>query len=214
MKPPEWLSAFPFLQTQWPEIVRLSDSYPNLKSYNLDLDWQEYSATLQQLSSTTDWFAMLRQFRQSRLAYLAYHDVFETLDEHLNSMHKVSDLADLLIGQAYQVAAADMIAKHGHVKDANGDSVEMLVWALGKLGTRELNYSSDVDLVFLFSQTGVSDGKRSLDASSYFIRLGQRGIIVAQSKFQATGKDLSTQALWFCRAGGMFGCCLTTIFTI
>ena len=52
----------------------------------------------------------------------------------------------------------------------------MLIWALGKLGTRELNYSSDVDLVFLYSQAGVSDGQRCLDASSYFARLGQKVI--------------------------------------
>ncbi|VAW46450.1 Glutamate-ammonia-ligase adenylyltransferase, partial [hydrothermal vent metagenome] len=174
MKPPEWLPTFPFLQTQWPEIMALSKIYPELKSHDLNLDWQAFSVVYQQSNPIIDWFAKLRQFRKSRLAYLAYHDLFKSLDEHLETMHRVSDLADLLIQKAHQIAAADMAAKHGLVIDASGEPVEMMVWALGKLGTRELNYSSDVDLVFLYSQDGVSNGKRSLEASSYFIRLGQK----------------------------------------
>lgn len=176
MNPPEWLPEFPFLGAQWPEIVALSAAYPSLKDYDLQLDWQVYSSKFEQQTTATDWFKKLRKFRQSRLAYLAYQDLFEPLDMHLTTMHKVSDLAELLIQQAHQVAAAEMQHKYGRVMGDNGEPVEMLIWALGKLGTRELNYSSDVDLVFLYSQAGVSDGQRCLDASSYFARLGQKVI--------------------------------------
>lgn len=174
MNPPEWLSEFPFLQAQWSEIIALSDIYPSVEHLDLSLDWDKFSLTYRQSNITIDWFAKLRQFRKSRLAYLAYHDLFQPLNQHLKVMNKVSDLADLLIQKAHQQAAADMLAKHGRVIDVNGVCVDLMIWALGKLGTRELNYSSDVDLVLLYSQDGMSDGKRSLDASSYFTRLGQK----------------------------------------
>ncbi len=47
---------------------------------------------------------------------------------------------------------------------------------MGKLGGRELNFSSDVDLVFLFADGGETDGPRSIDNQDYFTRLG-RGLI-------------------------------------
>lgn len=174
MKPPEWISEFVFLQDQWSEIVALSAAFPNLKDYDLQQDWQAYTGAFQTHLANTDWFKKLRQFRQSRLAFLAYKDLSEPLDQHLRTMHLVADLADLLIQQAHQVAAKEMQARYGCVIDEKGETVEMMIWALGKLGTRELNYSSDVDLVFLYSQPGTSDGKRSLDAASYFTRLGQK----------------------------------------
>ncbi len=50
----------------------------------------------------------------------------------------------------------------------------MVVLGLGKLGGGELNFSSDVDLVYAFSGHGNSDGARPLPAETYFTRLGQR----------------------------------------
>jgi len=176
MKPPQWLPEFPFLQKQWPAIVGLSKTYPSWKSHDLNLDWSEFSLAYEQNHTVIDWFAQLRQFRKTRLAYLAYHDLFAPLSEHLIAMNKVSDLADLLIQKAHQIAAAEMFDKYGHVKDVRGEPVEMIICALGKLGSRELNYSSDIDLVFLYNHEGTSDGKRSLGASKYFTRLGQRVI--------------------------------------
>ena len=44
---------------------------------------------------------------------------------------------------------------------------------MGKLGGRELNFSSDIDLVFLFSQAGQTDGPREIENEEYFNRLGR-----------------------------------------
>ena len=49
----------------------------------------------------------------------------------------------------------------------------MVVFALGKLGGGELNFSSDIDLVFAFAEHGDSDGGRPLDATAYYARIGQ-----------------------------------------
>ena len=49
-----------------------------------------------------------------------------------------------------------------------------MVFGLGKLGGGELNFSSDIDLVYAYPQGGESDGPRALAAEEYFARLGQR----------------------------------------
>jgi glutamate-ammonia-ligase adenylyltransferase len=50
----------------------------------------------------------------------------------------------------------------------------LVVFGLGKLGGGELNFSSDVDLVYAYEHEGESDGARSLDAQDWFARLGQQ----------------------------------------
>jgi glutamate-ammonia-ligase adenylyltransferase len=54
--------------------------------------------------------------------------------------------------------------------------VPLIVLGMGKLGGRELNFSSDVDLVFLFSHSGQTDGARRIDNEEYFNRLGREVI--------------------------------------
>ncbi len=167
---PGWLSAFPFLQAQWQQIKSITASYPEVLTYDLVQDWQCFLQNNQGL----DWFSRLRLFRQSRLAYLAYHDMALPTTKHLSTMHQVTALADHLIATAYEVSTDELTSKHGVVVDEQGEQIDMMVFALGKLGTNELNYSSDVDLVFLYPGSGVSNGGRSIDAASYFSRLGKR----------------------------------------
>jgi glutamate-ammonia-ligase adenylyltransferase len=64
------------------------------------------------------------------------------------------------------------------LRDADGVPVRLVVFGLGKLGGEELNFSSDIDLVYAFETDGVSsggdDGARTLEAEAYFTRIGQQ----------------------------------------
>lgn len=187
MKKPGWLSEFVYLQTQWPAIKQISQNYSDFKSYDLAADWLDYVAAYTLTNPTPDPFRMLRTFRQSRLAYFAYHDLALAVEDHTFTMKLVSDLADLLIQKAYDLAEQEMVKKHGQVICAQNKTVQMIVIALGKLGTQELNYSSDVDLVFLYANDGQSNGNRPLEATTYFIRLGQK-IIKLLDHFTTDGQ--------------------------
>ena len=75
---------------------------------------------------------------------------------------------------AYSLVASDLEERHGRPIDDAGKPVSMAVMAMGKLGSRELGYASDLDLVFVFSASGESDGARPLDATTYMSRVAQR----------------------------------------
>ena len=167
---PDWLSVFPFLDSQWSSIASLLESCHDLAEYHVVEDWQDFESSHPYL----DDFARLRQFRKSRMAYLAYLDFQLPLNQHVQTMQQITALADHLIQQAFQLAGKEMLSKFGQVKDRVGNRVNFHVFALGKLGTNELNFSSDVDLVFVYDGPGVSDGNRALDAEAYFTRLGQK----------------------------------------
>ncbi len=95
-----------------------------------------------------------------------------------------SDLAELMIGKAFEVVAAELERRHGKVKGAR-----VALLAMGKLGSRELTAGSDVDLILLYDhdkETDESDGEKPLAPSQYYIRLTQR-LIAALSAPTAEG---------------------------
>jgi [glutamine synthetase] adenylyltransferase / [glutamine synthetase]-adenylyl-L-tyrosine phosphorylase len=85
--------------------------------------------------------------------------------------HTLSDLADHAIDRALQAAVCERIA------DASVDGFAVL--ALGKLGSRELNYSSDVDLILLFDPDRVSRRERE-DPADSAVRIARRFIELLQ----------------------------------
>lgn len=115
----------------------------------------------------------LRRIRRGEMVRIAWRDLAGAapLDETLTDL---SDLADACVQAALAKLAGWHAARFGEVRDAGGRPQSLVVLGFGKLGARELNFSSDIDLVFVYPDAGVSDGSRTLDSDEYFARLGQR----------------------------------------
>ncbi len=86
----------------------------------------------------------------------------------------MSDLADEAIGAALAWSEARLSAEHGVARGARGRAQPLVVVGMGKLGGRELNVSSDIDLVFLYPEEGETDGARALSNHEYFTRIGRK----------------------------------------
>jgi glutamate-ammonia-ligase adenylyltransferase len=84
----------------------------------------------------------------------------------------LSDLADLMIEETIRVVLEEFARTHGKIKSSS-----FAVIGLGKLGSRELTFGSDIDLIFVYDAPDddiLSDGEKSLNASVYYNRLAQR----------------------------------------
>ncbi|MGQ3890549.1 bifunctional [glutamate--ammonia ligase]-adenylyl-L-tyrosine phosphorylase/[glutamate--ammonia-ligase] adenylyltransferase [Legionella sp. CNM-4043-24] len=92
-----------------------------------------------------------------------------------------SDFADAVILHALAWCQQELSLRYGQARDANGMPVQLYVLAMGKLGGRELNYSSDVDLIMVISSSGYTDGKESQSNEQYFTRVVQSFIQVLQN---------------------------------
>jgi glutamate-ammonia-ligase adenylyltransferase len=114
----------------------------------------------------------LRVFRNRELARIALRDVagWAGLDETLGAL---SDLADASCAAALDFAAGVLRARHGTPRDEEGAEARPIVLGMGKLGGRELNFSSDIDLIFAFTANGDTDGARGISNSEFFARLAQ-----------------------------------------
>jgi len=104
---------------------------------------------------------------------LIWRDVhgLDTLDETLAA---TSRLAEDCLRLGLEALEGEFALRHGRVRAADGSVVRLVVFALGKLGGGELNFSSDIDLVYAYADSGESDGARALAAEDYFARLGQQ----------------------------------------
>jgi glutamate-ammonia-ligase adenylyltransferase len=120
-----------------------------------------------------EWPARLRRYRTAGSTRLAWRDVLG-LDDVDATLAGSSALAEACLQAGLAALEAAFAERHGTVRAADGAPQRLVVFALGKLGGGELNFSSDVDLVYAFAQPGESDGARVLAAEDYFARLGQQ----------------------------------------
>ena len=91
----------------------------------------------------------LRRTRQVEMARLAWRDIAGAADVDA-TLREVSLLAECSIQSALAYATSSLEPRFGRPRDADGKELPLLVLGMGKLGGDELNFSSDVDLVFLY----------------------------------------------------------------
>lgn len=156
---PDWLSA-------------LRDTPPQPD------EWQDYATRLTEMMADAaqeeEVMRVLRLFRYQMLMRIAVMQILRrsTTEE---TLRQLSELAEVLIIAArdwlYQRCCADW----GTPCSADGSAMPLLILGMGKLGGGELNFSSDIDLIFAYPENGVTQGgRRALENAQFFTRLGQK----------------------------------------
>jgi [glutamine synthetase] adenylyltransferase / [glutamine synthetase]-adenylyl-L-tyrosine phosphorylase len=112
----------------------------------------------------------LAKFRRRQILRIVVRDVLGlgTLPEITTEL---SDLADVLVEVSYERIHAGLVERYGVPRsEPDGSESHFAVIALGKLGGKELNYSSDIDLMFVYSKTGWTDGVERITNKEFFQR--------------------------------------------
>ncbi|TAM05092.1 MAG: bifunctional glutamine synthetase adenylyltransferase/deadenyltransferase, partial [Pusillimonas sp.] len=133
---------------QW--LIKASAKPVNATAIRRWLDEQPSTLPL----SVDDTRRLLRQVRSRIFFTLLVRDINgqAPLREVVSAM---SLFADLAIARAYKSVVADLAETHGMPLDpATGKPQEMLIIGMGKLGGKELNVSSDIDLIMLYGEEG------------------------------------------------------------
>ncbi|MFZ9069835.1 MAG: bifunctional [glutamate--ammonia ligase]-adenylyl-L-tyrosine phosphorylase/[glutamate--ammonia-ligase] adenylyltransferase [Burkholderiaceae bacterium] len=119
----------------------------------------------------------LRWFRNASLLAIMARDYAgqADLDENLGA---ISSLACLTIDLAYRAAATELQARHGHPMNPQGQPTDLMIVGMGKLGGDELNASSDIDLIYVTDEDGLTsgrpDGGGEIESHVFFTKLGRR----------------------------------------
>lgn len=130
--------------------------------------------TLQQKHDLSAAVRILRHLAMERLAQLDCEQGAELLD----ITGAVSDLAGVTLDAACQLALTELETLHGTPLKADGQRVAFWILGMGKLGARELNVSSDIDLIYVYEEDGETagnaQGRMSLSHAEFFARAVKR----------------------------------------
>jgi glutamate-ammonia-ligase adenylyltransferase len=113
----------------------------------------------------------LRVVRQREMVRIAWRDLagWASLNETLGTL---SELADACLDAALGWLHAALVARHGMPRaEDRATPQQLVVLGMGKLGGRELNFSSDIDLIFCYPEEGSTE--KGLSNHEFFVRLGQ-----------------------------------------
>jgi glutamate-ammonia-ligase adenylyltransferase len=115
---------------------------------------------------------ILRRFRQRQMLRIGTNDIIR--DRPLEEITRdISRVADVAIEAALAAALRQVAKRFGDPGTSDGQPVSCVVLAFGKHGGEELNYSSDIDLMFVYSEEGATRGKRvaSIGNDEFFARV-------------------------------------------
>lgn len=128
----------------------------------------------------------LRQIRNQFMSTIAWHDLLN-LQPIQRSLKQVSKLADVLICQTVNWLYKHLQLRYGTPMGELGPQ-PLFVIGMGKLGGKELNFSSDIDLIFTYPSGGNTEGgKKPIEHQQFFTKLAQK-VIAALDKTTVDGQ--------------------------
>ncbi|MDI6795655.1 MAG: bifunctional [glutamate--ammonia ligase]-adenylyl-L-tyrosine phosphorylase/[glutamate--ammonia-ligase] adenylyltransferase [Desulfatibacillaceae bacterium] len=117
--------------------------------------------------------AAIRRFRQSEMLRIAWQDLAGYAGL-LQTMGELCSLADAILERTLAFAHEQETLRFGRPVNEDGSPQQMVVMAMGKLGGYELNFSSDIDLIFALEKEGQTTGPTTICSTEFFTRVARR----------------------------------------
>lgn len=165
-----WLRCSDFL-SGW--IALHADAWAELRSSGRLTDPELDPVAAPPDPADDDFEAALRTYRNRMLATIAWRDL-AGVDDLQATLDALTRLAEGCIETALQYAERVAVQRYGELVDDFGRPIRLIVIGMGKLGGRELNFSSDIDLIFARARDGHSQGERSLEADRWLVKVAGR----------------------------------------
>ncbi|MEP6505679.1 MAG: bifunctional [glutamate--ammonia ligase]-adenylyl-L-tyrosine phosphorylase/[glutamate--ammonia-ligase] adenylyltransferase, partial [Betaproteobacteria bacterium] len=115
----------------------------------------------------------LRIARQLVLERLAVLDIEQGADQ-AEITAAMTHLAEATLERALAHALSEIDPRWGVPRNEAGEKVEFWIIGMGKLGARELNVSSDIDLIYVYEEDAATDGEKPVSAQEYFGQVARR----------------------------------------
>ncbi len=178
-----------------PWVARHTRQYPLVLDDLLNPLWQKQPLNSDQrqqllrqsLSRVADdddeqLLGVLREFKQSQYFQLAAGFISNQLSLD-NLANNLSVIADVIVIESLKIARNKVEERFGRLIGVQGDNIAFEVVALGKLGSRELGFSSDLDLIFVHENCSqLTQGPKIVEASQFFVKIAQKMIHILTTR--------------------------------
>jgi glutamate-ammonia-ligase adenylyltransferase len=150
------------------DMVRL----PLRKNPSTDELQQQFQTEIDACYEDSAVLRAFRRFRQGQILRIGTNDIIRerSLEE---ITHDISRVADVALEVALTTALRKVGERFGQPFSHAGEPARCVILAFGKLGGEELNYSSDIDLMFVYDEDGGTRGQRGINVenSEFFSRV-------------------------------------------
>lgn len=162
MRHPNWLN----------DLVAMTDSSSVDFYAAYEKQLQEVLAEIREEESFKN---KLREFRNKQMLLICWRDLILQA-EVPQILIAVSALADVCTRMTLDWLQQASVEKFGQPLMKNKQRANLAMVALGKLGGRELNFSSDIDVMFFYTDSGQTDGAHSISNQEFFTAIAQKFI--------------------------------------
>lgn len=154
---------------------------------------------------------IIRLFKKEELEKISTLERAPKPPSRLKILARLSAVAEAICRQALKLAINELKPVYGLALsegDPQNGEANIVIVGLGKLGGREINYYSDLDVIFLFSEHGETSGPQKIENSFYFSKLAQKFIsILSVPTACGVAYPVDTEL----RPSGNFGPLVTTV---
>ncbi len=176
----EFVTAIFFSEFLELTISRFPDIFEDLirskdldKSYKNNEMFEKINFAVQEGLSETETQQAVFKAKLRETIRISWRDLNHKapLNETLNDL---SVLADACIETALSYIYSRLSLVHGAPVDSNGNKQNLIVLGMGKLGAKELNFSSDIDLIFVYPKNGNTDKEKNISNEEFFTRISRK----------------------------------------
>jgi glutamate-ammonia-ligase adenylyltransferase len=168
------LAISPFVSTYIQQRPERLEALLRNRDTEFDLSaFRQSAEALMSIEDAAEFDRELRRLRNEQMVLITTRDVLglATLEQTLAHLSLMADvLVDICLRWQYEKLAV----RHGYPLTESGDHMPLVVLGMGKLGGRELNFSSDIDLILAYEHDGNTTGPATLTHHEFFTRLVQR----------------------------------------
>ena len=172
-----------FLRLQYENLLPLFSDLSQLDNYKDKATiWAECELELADAESYEEAVNKLNMFKDREMFRIDMRHIMRKLKTFTEFTRELTDLAEVVIESAYRICDRELHVRHGTPRLEDERICRFAVFALGKAGGRELGYASDIELLFVYSDSGKTDGAESIGNHQYFEKLVQLMIRSIRSK--------------------------------
>jgi glutamate-ammonia-ligase adenylyltransferase len=156
-----------------PLWVSLVESGDLTKNYSSNTYYEQLTTCVEGISTERDLHRVLREFRRREMLRLIWRNALQ-LSDVVTITQELTWLADACLEIALKWLTQFFVSAWG-IPTINNEPQQLIILGMGKLGGAELNLSSDIDLMFVYSEEGETvGGDKNLTHHEYFTRIGQK----------------------------------------
>lgn len=128
------------------------------------------------------WRQVVNDFKDREMFRIDMRHILGHTAEFWEFSEELTALAEVVVNATFHLTAEDLRAVYGSPRLEDGSLAQMAVCALGKCGGRELGFASDIELMFIYSGNGKTDGERVISTVEFYEKVAENFLGAIKAK--------------------------------